>query len=317
MGKDTKEKESKCKYPIDYEKSIIDNKFQRLQKTGEESFTPILIKCWIIYINPKDSASLNKIIKDKFSLDSTDFRHLKKFNKYVVEDRENKEKKVMRLKCLLCSLDYINDKSTIEQILSDGGIVYDKIDIADIPKNKPFDKDVNREWSERYWPILTIVSIFVDPIEDKIKGISFDERNDLNPVGHSIMNCIDNIAESELQRRHQLKSMIDKPQESASGESPPDGDIANNNYLCLNYHVYTTHEPCTMCSMALIHSRISKLVYIKDSPVTGSINPSSGNGYCIQKSCILNWKYEAWKYIGDDELINSGIKLIDDDCINV
>lgn len=154
MGKDTKEKESKCKYPIDYEKSIIDNKFQRLQKTGEESFTPILIKCWIIYINPKDSASLNKIIKDKFSLDSTDFRHLKKFNKYVVEDRENKEKKVMRLKCLLCSLDYINDKSTIEQILSDGGIVYDKIDIADIPKNKPFDKDVNREWSERYWPIV-------------------------------------------------------------------------------------------------------------------------------------------------------------------
>lgn len=154
MGKDTKEKESKCKYAIDYEKSIIDNKFKRLQKTGNESFTPILIKCWIIYINPRDSANLNKIIKDKFSLDTTDFRHLKKFNKDVIRDDENKGKNDIRLKCLLCSLDYINDKSTIERILSDGGVVYDKIDIADIPKNKPFDKDVNKEWSEKYWPIV-------------------------------------------------------------------------------------------------------------------------------------------------------------------
>lgn len=32
-------------------------------------------------------------------------------------------------------------------------------------------------------------------------------------------------------------------------------------YLCTNYDVYVTREPCVMCAMALVHSRAKRVFY--------------------------------------------------------
>ncbi|ANB12024.1 Tad3p [Sugiyamaella lignohabitans] len=84
----------------------------------------------------------------------------------------------------------------------------------------------------------------------------------------------------------------------------------DKNYLCLNMHVYTTHEPCPMCAMALVHSRIARLIYIKPSPKTGAIEPTSGASYGVHWNKLLNWKYEAWRWQADGYLATDDDKLI-------
>ena len=37
-------------------------------------------------------------------------------------------------------------------------------------------------------------------------------------------------------------------------------------YLCTGYDCYTLNEPCAMCAMALVHSRLRRIVYVNESP---------------------------------------------------
>lgn len=138
--------------------------------------------------------------------------------------------------------------------------------------------------------------MFVDPSTDEVKALCSDRRTPNNPLKHPIMECISTIAEQELAARQKRKS----------------SDVRENNYLCLNYHVYTTHEPCTMCAMALVHSRISQLVYIKPSKKTGGIGKESGHGEMIHLSCSLNWKFEAFMYLDSD--VASQVEAVDESC---
>jgi len=140
---------------------------------------------------------------------------------------------------------------------------------------------------------LPIVTIFVDPKLDKIISVHYDKRGEFDPIKHSVMDCISQIASDELIRRKTLN------------------DVNVNNYLCLNYHVYTTHEPCVMCSMALVHSRISQLVYLKSSAKTGGIGKDSGHRELIHLSCALNWKFEAFQYL--NEKMSKAVMVVNDD----
>ena len=45
----------------------------------------------------------------------------------------------------------------------------------------------------------------------------------------------------------------------------------NNNYRLPNTTLYVTLEPCLMCTGAIIHSRIARLVFAAKEPKTGAI----------------------------------------------
>ena len=42
-------------------------------------------------------------------------------------------------------------------------------------------------------------------------------------------------------------------------------------YLLTGYDVYLTREPCIMCSMALVHSRVSRVFFTEPSPQKGGL----------------------------------------------
>lgn len=100
------------------------------------------------------------------------------------------------------------------------------------------------------------------------------------------------------------RPMLPEEERVFNGEPLPAGG-----YLCHNLEIYLTHEPCVMCSMALLHSRFGKVVFGKRMPQTGGLcgatASSSGNaqdgyelgglGHGLFWRKELNWSFLAWE----------------------
>ncbi|OCL09212.1 cytidine deaminase-like protein [Glonium stellatum] len=95
-------------------------------------------------------------------------------------------------------------------------------------------------------------------------------------------------------------------------------NIAPGGYLCVDLDIYVTHEPCVMCSMAILHSRFKRCVFGSRMPLTGgltaempksqedgqenSVDAVSGLGYGIfWRPSELNWKFLAWEWESESE----------------
>lgn len=304
-------------YRINYDECSFYGEFKRIQP-NEKIKRPHLIEFWSVSLNPRYTSEILKLIKQKFNHGDY-IKQIKRIKK-VMDDGKN-----FHLEILICPTQHVERNQLVEMLKDWLRIPSDfklTLKIVLVPVNKPYNKDLCTAWSQTYWPLVwkgnpmvqemresfkrfkrsavkkyldavcelsksptavhPIATMIVDPLNDKVMASSVDQRTDNDPMIHPVMACINQIADHEFQRR---KKMGDHKE--------------TNNYLCLNYDVYMTHEPCTMCAMALLHSRIGRLFYIDSSPVTGAIGNNSGCHYMIHLSCTLNWKYEAFQYIGN------------------
>ncbi|KAL8769853.1 MAG: hypothetical protein Q9209_004291 [Squamulea sp. 1 TL-2023] len=177
-------------------------------------------------------------------------------------------------------------------------------------------------------------------------------RGNGNPMAHAVMRAIGMVA----RKRRDLASQYQAPpspnpqdvpensssrqQKSATAQgkernhffdhplTPLENQIyvqsplAPGGYLCLDLTIYITHEPCVMCSMAILHSRFSKIIYGQPMPKTGgmsaevkhdtitSTTPSNGEGkvegeagglgYGLFWRPELNWRLLGWRWEDDD-----------------
>ena len=69
------------------------------------------------------------------------------------------------------------------------------------------------------------------------------------------------------------------------------------NYRLPNTTLYVTLEPCTMCAGAIIHARVSRLVFAVDDPKTGAC----GSVFNLMQTDKLNHIVEIEKGVMEEE----------------
>ncbi|MCJ1307191.1 tRNA-specific adenosine deaminase subunit tad3 [Agyrium rufum] len=95
--------------------------------------------------------------------------------------------------------------------------------------------------------------------------------------------------------------------------------LKEGGYLCTGLEIYLTHEPCVMCSMAILHSRFDKAMFAMQMENTGGLcaerkigdveqsegaeeqnGKGQGTSYGLFWRDDLNWKLLAWQWVSTE-----------------
>ncbi|CAF0831851.1 unnamed protein product [Rotaria sordida] len=118
---------------------------------------------------------------------------------------------------------------------------------------------------------------------------SRDYRHE-HPLQHSTMVAIDLLAANPIySRENLLKKFIEKKDKKA--------------YLLNGCSIYLTHEPCIMCAMALLHSRISTVYYLNKNSHIGAL----GSRYKLHTLKKTNHRFTVYhlEQINSDNALNT------------
>ncbi|XP_067390623.1 probable inactive tRNA-specific adenosine deaminase-like protein 3 [Emydura macquarii macquarii] len=135
--------------------------------------------------------------------------------------------------------------------------------------------------------MVPVGAAVVDPATGRVLAVGHDCRNGLHPLFHAALVCIDLVACGQGGGAY---SYCDYP---ACSFLPLDGCPLSPDglpYICTGYDMYLTREPCAMCAMALVHSRIQRVFYGVPSP-----HGALGTRYHIHGRKDLNHRYEVFR----------------------
>lgn len=110
-------------------------------------------------------------------------------------------------------------------------------------------------------------------------------RDATHPLKHAVMVAVDMVA------RHQGGGAWPlSPENDLHNVSLEDQQVDKKApYLCTGYDFYITHEPCTMCAMALVHSRVRRVFYGCPTPL-GAL----GSSRKLHLQQGLNHHFQVW-----------------------
>lgn len=132
-------------------------------------------------------------------------------------------------------------------------------------------------------------AVAVDPASERIVAVGHDCRGD-RPLHHAVMVCIDLVAQSQgggCYSFDRYPACRFTPQTSGTFGGT---EASSQPYICTGYDLYVTREPCVMCAMALVHSRIGRVFY-----GTSSADGAMGTKYKIHSKKDLNHHFEVYK----------------------
>ena len=134
--------------------------------------------------------------------------------------------------------------------------------------------------------------------------IAYDTRRTVgHPLRHSVMNVVRQVGDWRARSNGSKESMQDllatTPVPSDLGGDPGSSATSNGtNYLLTSLTLFTTHEPCIMCSMALLHSRVKEIIFITPMDQTGGCGGSTGQGTCVPRLKGVNHRYGIARWTG-------------------
>lgn len=154
------------------------------------------------------------------------------------------------------------------------------------------------------------VALAFDPTRNKIVALGWRPKGEdgfLNiiPSGHSVMRAIDNVAvaqgggawkddadgQSLLEKR--LHSAREQFKDFSDLHLTTSEELKYGSYLCTGFDMYLTDEPCLMCSMALVHSRVRRIFFKRNNVDSGAL----GGGTQLKLHGVreLNHHYQVFR----------------------
>jgi tRNA-specific adenosine deaminase 3 len=170
-------------------------------------------------------------------------------------------------------------------------------------------RDVAKERSERDWERLLVLNA-------KIALMHKDSNIEPNVARQAVHKAEVAAALAAAQA-----SADSAAQDSSTSSSPVTPNRMSNgqDYLLNNLTLFTTHEPCVSCCMALVHSRVRAIFFISASPRAGGCCGATleegrrcayaldGGPYAVQEQAGLNHKFDVWRWVGDDAILLEGL----------
>ncbi|PMD56372.1 cytidine deaminase-like protein [Hyaloscypha bicolor E] len=126
-----------------------------------------------------------------------------------------------------------------------------------------------------------------------------------NVTAHAALRAIAMVADGvkatseSAQTFNAVSASVTQPEFKADPADQDHFDLSGTvaGYLCHDLEIYCTHEPCVMCSMAILHSRFGKVIFQYRMPKTGGMCADGDLGHGLFWRKELNWTLLAWQWI--------------------
>ncbi|CDR98002.1 -tRNA-specific adenosine deaminase-like protein 3 [Babesia bigemina] len=132
---------------------------------------------------------------------------------------------------------------------------------------------------------------------DRIIAKAVDER-DANILDHAALLAIRKVAQlqkNDPKRMYNAKRRFTGSHNGSDNAAEPEAeepadDVEIPDYLCTQCEVYMSHEPCCMCAMALLHSRVASVAFFHPNALIGAL----GSVHSIHNTRQLNHHFRAF-----------------------
>jgi tRNA(Arg) A34 adenosine deaminase TadA len=188
-----------------------------------------------------------------------------------------------------------------------------------VPALIPVSEMQHESWSRRYWPIDKVRAA----IGSLPKSLTVAELQNAETWVTRITRLIDSTEESaaiivdvrsnqivgqcvcggKSKLRHAAMESIAEVGRTVrfhKGSEKQSTLASDDTYLCTGFDAYLTHEPCSMCAMALLHSRVRRVYWISPNKMRGAL----GSVLRLHTLAGINHRYRVFRALQTESLWN-------------